>query len=80
MQQIHEHHEQFLIEKSGILPSLKTVPVLILDCNEEFETNPEILKNHFAQIKQFMYEQQVIVKKPTVENSTPAYKSDACQL
>ncbi len=79
LQQIHEHHEQFLIEKSGILPILKIVPVLVLDCNKEFETNPEILQNHFTQIKQFINEQQVVVKKP-IENSTPIYRSDAYQL
>lgn len=36
LQQIHNRLESFLINKENLLPGLEQVPVLILDCNEEF--------------------------------------------
>lgn len=41
LQQVHQKHEQFLINQEGIEPSLKAVPVLVLDCNEDFLANPD---------------------------------------
>lgn len=37
LKQIDHCHEQFLIKKKSILSELKKVPVLVLDCDEEFE-------------------------------------------
>lgn len=54
LRQIHEHHEAFLIRKEGLLPSLLGVPVLVLDCNEEFETHAEQFKKHCEQVEEFM--------------------------
>ncbi|MBA3954405.1 deoxynucleoside kinase [Candidatus Dependentiae bacterium] len=54
LQQIDTCHEQFLVEKAGILPSLQKIPVLILDCNEEFEKDPELLKKHIQAVAEFM--------------------------
>jgi len=54
LKQIHRRHEAFLIKKEGILPKLKTVPVLTLDCNEEFETNPSQLHRHMHAIESFL--------------------------
>lgn len=39
LQQLHMHHELFLINKHNILTSIQPVPVLVLDINEEFEEN-----------------------------------------
>lgn len=54
LEQIDKRHDQFLIEKTGILPSLQNIPVLLLDCNEEFENNPELLKKHIQAVAEFM--------------------------
>jgi deoxyadenosine/deoxycytidine kinase len=54
LEQIHTHHESFLIEKEGILQQLKNVPVLVLDCNQDFESNHEILQEHLKQVQQFL--------------------------
>lgn len=54
LKQIHDHHEQFLIEKTGIIPELKEIPVLVLDCNPEFETDMAVLQDHFAKIQHFI--------------------------
>ena len=56
LKQIHEQHEKLLIQKQGMLPELRNVPILTLDCNEEFETDRQKLhalvhrmQNFFAQ-------------------------------
>ncbi len=54
IEQIHECHEQFLIDKQAIMPALHDVPVLILECDEEFEHNFNNLEKHISKIKQFM--------------------------
>jgi deoxyadenosine/deoxycytidine kinase len=58
LQQIHEHHENFLIQKTGILAELKQVPVLILDCNKEFETDAQELENHITAVQEFLVRTQ----------------------
>ncbi len=58
LKQIHEHHENFLIHKEGLLPELKTVPVLILDCNEDFEDNAAKMQELFEKVQDFMLETQ----------------------
>ena len=35
LKQIHEKHEQFLVRKEGVLPELASVPLLVIDCNQE---------------------------------------------
>lgn len=54
LKQIHGCHEKFLLEKAGILPDLKSVPVLILDCNEDFEHDDSILLQHLTAVKAFV--------------------------
>lgn len=65
LKQIHDHHEAFLIQKEGLLPDLKTVPVLELDCNEEFESNPEKLQELFDKVQDFMLQTQQAAFKNT---------------
>ncbi len=60
IQQIHEQHEKFLIKKKNILPSLKEVPVLVLDASYEFEKDEEILDEYLNKIQDFM----LITHKP----------------
>ncbi|MGC2310028.1 MAG: deoxynucleoside kinase [Candidatus Babeliaceae bacterium] len=61
VQQINACHENFLLHKQAILPTLKNVPVLILDCNEEFETDSQKALEYFKQVITFM--EQVTHKK-----------------
>lgn len=56
--QIHLRHEEFLIKKQHLLPELKDVPVLVLDCNVEFENNPEQLRQHLDAVQAFLQETQ----------------------
>ena len=52
--QIHERHESFLVSEKRKLPYISITPVLILECNDEFETNRVKLHEHIAQVKQFL--------------------------
>lgn len=53
LKQIHQRHEEVFANKIGILPSLKKVPVLILNCDEDFESNPTQITEHLNKIDDF---------------------------
>ncbi len=54
LKQIHDRHEALLVKKEGVLPQLKRVPVLVLDCNSEFIHNPSQLHRHMHTVQSFL--------------------------
>ncbi len=50
---LHNKHENWLIEKIGVDDYIKNVPVLVLDCTQEFENNPELCRKYAQQIVDF---------------------------
>jgi deoxyadenosine/deoxycytidine kinase len=52
---LHNKHEKWLIEKDGIAPILKNVPVLVLDCSKDFENDIEEQKEYVKQIIHFFH-------------------------
>lgn len=62
LKQIHKRHEMFLMKKESILTSLKRVPVLVLNCNEDFEENPIQLHRHFHTIESFLIQTGSLIK------------------
>ncbi len=54
LEQIHNCHEQFLVEKEGVFNQLKSVPVLTLNANNEFEQAQETLNEHLNQLMSFI--------------------------
>lgn len=52
---LHDKHEKWLIDKDGIAPSLKNVPVLVLDCSKEFENDIEEQKEYVQKIIKFFH-------------------------
>lgn len=62
LQQIHAHHEQFLLDKKGISPALARVPVLILEGDEEFETNEMLFSEHLEKIQHFIKATQAALR------------------
>lgn len=50
LKRLHEKHEDWLIEKREVADYLKDTPVLILQCNTDFEHNSEELEKHLAAI------------------------------
>lgn len=53
MRHIHERHERFLIQKEGIFKDLVDVPVLTLNCNEEFLNNRTQMRRHMEVLHDF---------------------------
>lgn len=54
LRQVHAKHESFLIQDKKSLPNIGITPVLILDCNEDFETDENILQEHLNKIQHLM--------------------------
>jgi len=55
-EQIGQAMDDFLIQKSGLLPGLEDVPVLVLDCNTDFVNDKTKQKSMLAQVEQFFIE------------------------
>ena len=51
---LHTKHEEWLIDKKDVSTQISTIPVLILDCDEEFEENKAQHKKIMEQIRSFM--------------------------
>lgn len=56
LEQICKKHDQFLLKKEGVLDSIKNVPVLIVDVNDDFEHDKQRAQKICAQIVDFMRE------------------------
>lgn len=56
LQQIHNLHDKFLLEKEDLFEELKSVPVLIIDCNSEFANNENLMNEHVARVRSFLKE------------------------
>ncbi len=53
LQALHQKHENWLIDKQGVEDYIKDVPVLVLDCSQDFEENPELCKKYAQEIVDF---------------------------
>jgi deoxyadenosine/deoxycytidine kinase len=56
IQKVHEKHEEWLVHKVGISETLRDTPVLILDCNKEFEHDKQEQERHIDAIINFIQE------------------------
>ncbi len=74
LQQIHDKHEDFLIKKFDMHPSIIDVPILVLDCNYDLVTDKIKLLNYVEQVQQFI---QTHNQKNLI---TPIHKFDVYQL
>src|SRR3972149_9495601 len=70
LKQIHKKHEAFLIEKKCLISHMAEIPVLVIDCNEEFETNELSLKNHMQAVEKFLVSTQKLCISEKTKNLT----------
>lgn len=56
LESLHKKHEDWLIEKTETIDYIKDVPVLTLNCNQEFENNTEMQNEHIEKIQNFINE------------------------
>ena len=75
--ELHYWHEKFLIDRDIPFEQIKDVPVLVLDCNEEFASDPEKMKTFVEQIKQFM--ESSLACSSSKETSEPASQPSAAK-
>lgn len=61
LQKLHDKHDEWLVKKEGIASYLKDTPVLVLDCDSDFETDIHQLDKHMTNVVAFMQE---YVKNP----------------
>ncbi len=54
LKQIHHQHELFLLKKQHTISPLKDIPILVLDCNKEFETNMQEMHQHIHALQNFL--------------------------
>ena len=54
IKQIHDRHEEFLVQNKHNSKYLKNVPILTLDCNKDFETNKLQLHKLFEKLESFL--------------------------
>ena len=66
---LHTKHEEWLIQKKDIAPYLKDIPILVLDCNKEFENNTSRCTQYIEAVDQFIY--TLTAPMPTSHTITP---------
>lgn len=72
MKQIDFWHDKFLLEKDGIFPELKSVPVLIIDCNQDFVQNSNRMQEHAQRVAEFLKQTQNETALQTKQTYTAA--------
>lgn len=54
LQKLHAKHEDWLVDKKDVADHIKNIPVLILECNKEFEADTAEMAQHIKKIKEFL--------------------------
>jgi len=68
LQALHKRHEDWLIKQKELTPFLATVPVLILDCTQEFETDVRVQEQHMQAIQDFITT-KTVMSEVTIKQS-----------
>lgn len=68
LKQLHDKHEDWLIEKQGIDPVIAQVPVLVLSCNADFEYDMAQQWVHLNQVESFIAGIHTNFRPKMVEN------------
>ena len=67
---LHNKHEDWLVHRTEAFASLRDVPILTIDCNQEFETDFERQQQHLETIHDFIEKLSVVV--PATRPATTA--------
>jgi deoxyadenosine/deoxycytidine kinase len=51
---LHKKHEDWLVHKHELLSTIQNIPILTLDCNDEFEDNIDKQEEHIDAVKGFI--------------------------
>ena len=58
LEQMHKRHEEFLLLKKNASSAIKKVPVLVINCDKEFETNKLQTHKMFDALEKFLNQTQ----------------------
>lgn len=61
LKDLHNKHENWLVNRINIDDNISKLPVLILNCNQDFENNIDIQKQHMLKIASFMSDTNINV-------------------
>lgn len=70
LDRLHQKHEDWLVQKKDVAPYVKDIPVLVLDCNEDFEKTLTNQHRHLESVAQFVDQFMTITWKKTPSIST----------
>ena len=62
-------HDEFLVKKNNVTPLLKKIPVLVLDCNEDFVENTKNMEKHAKKVYSFLQKTCILPPKKTPPES-----------
>ena len=54
LQRLHAKHEDWLIHKQGLEAGILETPVLVLNCDKEFESNAVEVEKHVKSVESFI--------------------------
>lgn len=60
LKSLHKKHESWLLDKHEVASYLQDVPVLVLDCNKEFEGDKEQMQKHREAIVSFIQSPETV--------------------
>jgi len=66
---IHKKHESWLIERSEVEPVIASVPVLVLECNKEFEHDVLEQQKHMQKISEFF---KIPLRQNCIKENNPS--------
>lgn len=69
IRQIDEWHEKFLTRKEDLHKNLKNIPVLQINCDQDFENNPKILKAHLDKVEEFIKTTNMMPRQKITEKT-----------
>lgn len=59
LKSLHSKHEDWLVHQKNTPAYVQSIPVLILNCNEEFELNKELQQEHMQKINDFILQNSI---------------------
>ncbi len=68
---VHDKHQEWLVYKQGVTPQISKVPVLALECNEDFESSKNVQDLHMNQILEFVTIQFSLSKASALAINAP---------
>jgi deoxyadenosine/deoxycytidine kinase len=68
---VHNKHQEWLVQKKDVSKQIASVPVLILECNEDFEHSVQTQEMHLNSILEFIDDQFKMPKNSAIAITSP---------